>query len=131
MRIEHIAIWTEQLETLKDFYVKYFDAKIDADYFNPKKNFRSYFLSFASGSRLELMHMPDIPATKDDPYQQYRGIIHMAFEVMKQEEVDHLTQRLSEDGYEVVGAPRMTGDGYYESVIFDPDKNRIEIAYKA
>ncbi|MEO1652388.1 MAG: VOC family protein [Bacteroidota bacterium] len=130
MRIEHIAIWTERLELLKDFYVKYFEAQVDADYFNPKKNFRSYFLSFSSGSRLELMQMPTIPPTKDDPYQQFRGIIHFAFEVRRKEEVDQLTEDLAQAGFEVVGQPRMTGDGYYESVIFDPDHNRVEIAFK-
>lgn len=129
MKIEHIAIWTYELEKLKDFYCRYFTAQVDAHYRNEKKNFESYFLSFQQGSRLELMTMPNIPNSQNDVYDQFTGIIHLAFATQTQGEVDQLTERLAKDGYEVVGQPRVTGDGYYESVILDPDKNRIEIAY--
>lgn len=129
MKIEHIAIWTYELEKLKDFYCTYFQAQVDAHYRNERKNFESYFLSFQGGARLELMTMPNIPISQNDVISQFTGIIHLAFATDSQEEVDQLTDRLAKDGYKVVGQPRVTGDGYYESVIFDPDQNRIEIAY--
>jgi lactoylglutathione lyase len=127
MKIEHIAIWTNQLEKLKDFYIKYFDALPNEKYVNPKKQFHSYFLSFADGARLELMQMPDIPANSNDVYTQFTGLIHLAIGAGSKEKVDSLTEQIRMDGFEVVGEPRWTGDGYYESVILDPDKNRIEI----
>jgi len=127
VKIEHIAIWTEKLEELKEFYVRYFSARPNEKYSNPKKGFESYFLSFDDGSRLELMKMPGIPTSLNNVHDQYQGIIHMAISVGSISKVDELTQKLREDGYQVVGEPRTTGDGYYESVILDPDNNRIEI----
>ncbi|NOH95859.1 VOC family protein [Vibrio sp. 99-70-13A1] len=127
MKIEHIAIWTNQLETLKDFYIKYFNATANDKYFNPKKKFSSYFLSFESGSRLEIMEMPSIPKSQDDRYEQFTGFIHMAMSLGSEEAVDELTARLVEDGYEKIDGPRRTGDGYYESCVFDPDGNRLEL----
>lgn len=127
MRIEHIAIWTKDLERLKDFYTKYFGASAGSKYQNPSKNFESYFLSFDGGCRLELMHKPEIPDTKNDSHQQFTGIIHFAITVGTKQGVDVLTQRLRMDGYAIVGEPRTTGDGYYESVVLDPEGNRIEI----
>ena len=127
MQIEHIAIWARDLERLKDFYTRYFLATAGDRYFNPKKNFTSYFLSFTNGARLEIMQMPDIPENKNDIQVQYVGLIHFAVAVGSKEGVDALTEKLRRDGYRIVGEPRTTGDGYYESVVLDPEGNRIEI----
>ena len=127
MKIEHIAIWARDVEKLKDFYSHYFHAVAGEKYFNPKKNFHSYFLSFDTGCRLELMQMPGILDNKDTEASQYFGLTHMAISVGSSELVDHLTTQLREDGYVVASEPRTTGDGYYESVILDPEGNRIEI----
>jgi len=127
MRIEHIAIWTNDPERLKKFYTTYFEAKAGEKYVNPAKQFESYFLSFSSGARLELMHKPSIPESLDDPETQFTGYIHLAFSVGSKERVDTLTARLQNDGYRVIDGPHHTGDGYYESCILDPDSNRVEI----
>jgi lactoylglutathione lyase len=127
MKIDHLAIWVRDLEKMKAFYTKYFQSASGEKYCNPKKNFSSYFLSFEGECRLEIMQMPNIPENENDAYQQYRGIIHFAISVGSKEKVDALTEHLRKDGYEIVGEPRTTGDGYYESVILDPENNRIEI----
>jgi len=127
MKIEHIAIWAKDVEKLKDFYSLYFHALAGEKYFNPKKNFHSYFLSFDTGCRLELMQMPGILDNKDTKASQYFGLTHLAISVGSSELVDHLTTQLRGDGYVVASEPRTTGDGYYESVILDPEGNRIEI----
>jgi lactoylglutathione lyase len=127
MRIEHLAIWAHDLERLKRFYETYFGAISNDKYINPKKQFESYFLSFESGPRLEIMKRPDIPPNQNDGHQQYLGLIHFAVSVGSKEKVDSLTKRLAEDGFEIVGEARTTGDGYYESVVLDPEGNRIEI----
>lgn len=127
MQIEHIAIWTKQLEILKDFYVKYFKASANEKYHNPKKSFSSYFLSFENGCRLELMEKEGIPANINNIYNEYTGLIHFAISVGSKEKVNEITEIFRNDGFEIIGEPRTTGDGYYESVILDPDKNRIEI----
>ena len=126
MKIEHIAIWTQDLDRLKDFYVKYFKAKSNDLYINDFKGFKSYFLSFDEGSRLELMKRIDIEEHPNRE-KEFMGFTHMAVSVGSKKEVDNLTETLREDGYKVLGEPRNTGDGYYESVISDPDGNRIEI----
>jgi lactoylglutathione lyase len=127
MRIEHIAIWTNRLEELKDFYVTYFRGKANARYTNPFKQFSSYFISFGSGARLELMHKPTIPATSYNAGEEFTGITHLAFSVGSREEVNLLTEHLRMGGITVISEPRQTGDGYFESIILDPDGNRIEI----
>ena len=127
MKIEHIAIWTPSLEKLKSFYVNYFKGEAGELYHNPSKQFNSYFLRFEGGTRLELMQMPGIPDNSNDPIKQYQGLIHLAFAVGSRQNVDELTNKLKSDGYKVIGEPRLTGDGYYESVILDPDGNRVEI----
>jgi lactoylglutathione lyase len=127
MYIEHLAIWCRDLERMKAFYETYFGAKSNEKYTNPKKKFESYFLSFDQGPRLELMQMAGIPASQNDIYAQFLGLVHFAISVGSEAEVNQLTERLRADGYEVIGEPRWTGDGYYESVILDPEQNRIEI----
>ena len=127
MNIEHIAIWAQDIETLKGFYETYFEATSNDKYINHKKGFSSYFLSFATGARLELMQMPSVPPSKDNPYKQFTGLIHFAISVGSAENVDALTARLIKDGYDILDGPRETGDGYYESTALDPEQNRIEI----
>jgi lactoylglutathione lyase len=127
MQIEHVAIWTHNLEELKDFYATYFAAAVGNKYRNSHKQFESYFLTFTTGARLELMQRPTIPTTKNDSESQFTGYIHLAFAVGSQEQVDQLTERLRHAGYKIADEPRRTGDGYYESVVLDPDGNRIEI----
>lgn len=127
MKIDHIALWAKDIDTLKSFYEKYFNAKSNSKYSNPKKQFSSYFLSFNSDTRLEIMQMPSVPASKDDPFDQFIGYIHLAIATGSEEKVDALTAKLANDGFEVLDGPRRTGDGYYESVVLDPENNRIEI----
>lgn len=127
MRIEHLALWVADLEKMKNFYEKYFQGISGALYHNPEKNFKSYFLSFDKGCRLELMFNPNVPASLNDKGDQYRGLIHFAISVGNREAVDEITKKLQADGYKIVGTPRTTGDGYYESVILDPEDNTIEI----
>jgi lactoylglutathione lyase len=127
MKIEHIAIWSRDIERLKNFYIDYFGGAVGKKYMNSQKQFESYFITFESGARLELMQMPTIPNNLNSIEEQYLGIIHIAFSVGSSEKVDALTESLRNADYVVVGEPRFTGDGYYESCILDPDGNRIEI----
>nr|WP_299418862.1 VOC family protein [uncultured Emticicia sp.] len=127
MNIEHIAIWTKDLEKMRVFYEKYFMGKSNEKYRNDKKGFESYFISFDSGARLEIMQMPTIPTSKNNVHEQFIGLTHFAVSVGTQEKVDVLTKILENDGFEIVGQPRWTGDGYYESIVLDPEQNRIEI----
>ena len=127
MRIEHIAIWTHDLERLRAFYERYFGAVAGALYRNEEHGFASYFLSFADGARLELMSMATIPESRNDPLRQVTGLIHVAISLGSGEAVDRLTDRLRADGYRVLDGPRRTGDGYYESTVLDPDGNRLEL----
>ena len=127
MKIEHLAIWVKDLEAMKDFYCNYFQATANGKYINSTKQFQSYFLSFTEGPRLELMQMPSVPETKDNVYDQFTGLIHFAIALGSKEKVDAMTAQFLRDGFEVLDGPRYTGDGYYESVILDPEKNRIEL----
>lgn len=127
MRIEHIAIWTRNIEKMKMFYTNYFGGVAGEKYINSKKSFESYFIKFDSGARLELMQMPTIPLNLNDIVNQYTGLIHIAFSVGSIEKVNSLTNELMKAGYSVVNEPRYTGDGYYESCILDPDGNILEI----
>ncbi|MEM7368345.1 MAG: VOC family protein [Bacteroidota bacterium] len=127
MNIEHLAIWVQDLDIMKRFYESYFGARAGEKYRNSKKQFESYFLSFERGCRLELMHRPDIPANVNDLLKEYQGLIHFAISVGSKEKVDSLTEDLRSAGYMIVGEARTTGDGYYESVVLDPEQNRIEI----
>lgn len=128
MKIEHIAIWTNQLEDLKKFYLKYFNGEANEKYENKEKKFSSYFISFENGARLEIMHRPGIPANQNDPvFQQYRGLIHFAFSLDTMEQVKEKAEQLKADGYPILSGPRFTGDGYFEFETLDPDNNRIEV----
>ena len=124
MKIEHLAMWVNDLEGIKSFYERYFGAKAGELYHNPKKQFRSYFLSFESGPRLELMSKVGI----DEPSATQRlGLAHLAMAVGSRERVNELTEELRRAGYRIEGEPRTTGDGYYESVIADPEGNLVEV----
>lgn len=127
MKIAHIAIWCKDLEIMKNFYVKYFQATTGKKYNNKTKMFESYFLDFKSGSRLELMHRPNVPEVPLSCNIQHLGLIHIAFGTGSKENVLYLTEELRKDGFVIAGEPRVTGDGYYESVVIDPEGNIIEI----
>jgi len=127
MKIEHVAIWARDIEKLRNFYVQYFGATPNKKYTNGEKKFSSYFLNFDTGARLEIMQMPSVPESADNPHKQFTGIIHIAISVGSAEIVDTLTSDLSRNGYQVLDGPRKTGDGYYESVVLDPENNRVEI----
>ena len=125
VRIAPFALYVNNLEEARNFFVKYFDAKSNDGYHNFQTDFRSYFLSFDDDTRIEIMNKPEM---SDCPKELTRtGYAHIAFSVGSKEKVDTLTAELKADGYEVVSVPRKTGDGYYESCILDPDGNRIEI----
>lgn len=127
IRIEHVALWTDDLERLADFYQTYFDASVGDKYANPAKGFESRFLCFSTGARIEIMRTTALSLQIPAPGAQRMGLTHLAVSVGSTQRVDELTQRLKLDGYEVLDGPRRTGDGYYESVILDPDGNRIEV----
>ncbi|TFH37421.1 MAG: glyoxalase [Anaerolineales bacterium] len=127
MKIEHLAIWANDIEKLREFYVKYFGLKQDDKYSNQRKGFSSYFLSFESGARLEIMQMSSVEGSGRDPVKHYAGFAHLAISVGSKEKVNLLTSLLKTDGYIVLDGPRTTGDSYYESIVLDPEDNRIEI----
>ncbi|NME68621.1 VOC family protein [Flammeovirga aprica] len=126
MKIEHIAIWTKDLERLRAFYMHYFSMTSNEKYINPKKGFSSYFLSMeGENTRLEIMHHDRL---KEHLGSEDRvGITHLAFSVGSRMKVDEMTEKFRKKGYEIFGEPRITGDGYYESVILDPDGNKLEL----
>ncbi len=126
MKIEHIAIWADDIERLRQFYTEYFGMKSNDMYTNPRKQFRSYFLSFAEdNTRIEIMSMPD--RLEPTSRSQMKGLAHFAFSVGSKETVLSLTERLRNDGYTVLSEPRTTGDGYFESAVADPEGNYVEI----
>ena len=148
MKIEHVAIWVKDIDNVCEFYRKYFGGVVQPLYHNPTKQFTSRFITFDDGARLEIMHRPDINVgTLTESKSNILGFgnihtsvaaaltlrmfhveqFHLAFSVGSKEEVDRLTQQMSDDGITIVGQPRTTGDGYYESVVLDPEGNRIEI----
>ncbi len=122
-----MALYTLRLEPLREFYEKYFGATANEKYLNQRKGFESYFLSFAGEARLEIMQKTNIDGKANPEGAEYLGLTHFALSVENREEVDRLTEILRADGYTIVGEPRTTGDGYYESVVLDPDGNRVEI----
>jgi len=128
MMLEHVAIWTEDLEKMKAFYVKYFGGNSGKKYGNEVKQYESYFLTFDQGARLELMKKAGIPENRNDTVKvQHRGLIHLAFEAATKQEVDEKAGWFASEGIKIIDGPRTTGDCYYEFVILDPENNRIEI----
>ena len=125
MRIEHIVMYVNDLEGARDFFVRYLGAVSNEGYHNVKTDFRSYFLSFEDGSRLEIMHNPEMQDSEKT--LRRTGFIHLAFSLGSKKTVDTLTTRMKEDGYEVLSGPRTTGDGYYESCILGFEGNQIEL----
>lgn len=123
MKIEHVALWVTDLELVKAFYEKYFEAKAGDRYHNPKTRFSSYFLSFDEGSRLELTNKKHLSPRVADAL----GYGHIALAVGGKETVDEKTAVLVADGFPLLSGPRTTGDGYYESVVQDPEGNLVEI----
>ena len=125
MKIEHVAMYVQDLEGVKEFFIKFFDAESNDKYHNVKTGFESYFLTFEDGARLEIMTRPDMVVKEKNIMQD--GFIHLAFSVGSKEKVDDLTEQLRGEGYEVLSGPRTTGDGYYESCILGPEGNILEI----
>ena len=125
MMIEHVALYTRDLDRLSAFYQTYLDGTEDKQYENPQTGLKTRFISFADGARLELMTRPELE--EGERSRLWTGWAHLAFKAGTSENVDALTERLRADGYEIVSGPRVTGDGYYESCVLDPDGNMIEI----
>ena len=128
MQIEHLALWVQDMETMKDFYLNYFDVDSGPKYTNDANRFASYFIHFGeSKTRLELMTHPEI-----QPFEGKRGfgmgLAHFAISVGGKDKVDALTERLRKDNFTIFSEPRTTGDGYYESVVLDPEGNYVEIS---
>ena len=126
-RIEHIALWTPDVERLASFYAEYFGATVGTKYSNPTKGFESRFLTFQGGARLELMKTSTLRPVAHEPGVQRMGITHLALSLGSESRVDELTATLREAGFTIADGPRRTGDGYYESVVLDPDGNRLEL----
>lgn len=128
MKIDHLAIWCDNLEEMRTFYIKYFSCSSGEKYFNPNKNFSSYFLSFPEGqTRIEIMKRPDI--TSEPEKRGYtKGIAHFCIEAGNKKDVDNLVAIIRNDGYTIASEPRISGDGYYEAAILDPEGNYVEIS---
>jgi lactoylglutathione lyase len=126
-RVEHIALWTDDIERLAAFYSKYLGASVGPKYLNVPKGFESRFLTFESGARLELMKTSTLRPQRVDPGAQRMGLTHLAFSLGTERRVDELTGLLRHAGFPIEDGPRRTGDGYYESVVLDPDGNRVEL----
>ena len=125
MKIEHIAMYVNDIEKAREFFVRYLGGRSGDGYHNVKTDFRSYFISFDDGARIEIMNKPDL--SDDEKHRNRTGLNHIAFSVGSRQRVDELTQVLIDDGYDVVSGPRVTGDGYYESCIVGIEGNLIEI----
>lgn len=126
MNINHVAIWAYDIELLKDFYTHYFCATAGERYHNPRRGLTSYILTFPDGdTKLEIMNEPDITAANDT--DKIKGLCHLAISIGGKEQVDAYTERMRADGVTVISNPRTTGDGYYESVIADPEGNIVEL----
>lgn len=126
-RIEHVALWTQDIARLRDFYVQFFGARPGPPYANPAYAFESCFLEFDGGARLEIMRTGQLELAHAQPGAQRHGLTHLAVSVGSEQRVDALTREIGAAGHAVLDGPRRTGDGYYESVVLDPDGNRIEI----
>ena len=125
MKLEHVALYVQDLEAMKDFYVRHFGAIPNQKYHNPRTGLQTYFLSFDDGARLELMQRPAMSPKSRGEYPL--GYVHISFKLNTPEKVDQLTKTLQESGCPLLNGPRSTGDGYYESVLADPEGNLIEL----
>lgn len=123
MKISHIALFVQDLDGGRDFFIKYFGAKANELYHNPVTGFSSYFLSFNGGAQIELCHKPDMTPAREN----MTGYAHIAFSMGSREAVNELTALLNSSGYQTISGPRVTGDGYYESCIRGFEDNLIEI----
>ena len=128
IRIEHVALWTQDVARLSDFYSSYLGGVVGADYRNPAKGFQSRFVRFADGARLEIMSTTQEPPLSLPAGVERFGLTHLAFSLGSEAAVDALCARLARDGFQVLDGPRRTGDGYYECVVLDPDGNRLELS---
>lgn len=125
MKIEHIAMYVKNLEAARDFFIRYFEGTSNNGYHNINTGFRSYFITFDDGARLEIMQKPQMTDSEKDDSRT--GYIHIAFSVGSKKKVDDLTAKMEEDGFEILSGPRITGDGYYESCIVALEGNLIEV----
>jgi lactoylglutathione lyase len=125
--IEHIALWVDDIDPTCAFYARYFGAAIGTRYENPAKGFASRFLTFGSGARIEVMTTTSARPVRHEPGAQRMGLTHLALSLGSEAEVDRMTAQLRADGYAVLDGPRRTGDGYYESVVLDPEGTRLEL----
>jgi len=130
MTLEHVAILTDQLERLKDYYILYFGGTPNQKYTNPTTGLETYFITFESGAKLEIMHLPKLAENKNDIAIPNKGITHIAFGMDTMPEVEEKAKQLETGGFRIVRGPRKTGDGYYEFETLDPDGNRIEVLTK-
>jgi lactoylglutathione lyase len=126
-RIEHIALWVSDLAAMCEFYASAFSARVSGLYENPAKGFSSRFLTFESGARLELMTSTTFAPLRSEAGAQRMGLTHLAISLGSETLVDDLTSRLRASGAAILECPRRTGDGYYESVVLDPEGNRLEL----
>lgn len=125
IKIDHIAVYVHDLEKAKEFFEKYFHAQSNELYYNPNTGLKTYILSFDGHTRLELMTRPEI---KDVGTSVFRnGYIHLSFNLGSKQNVDDLTQKMQEDGFNILSGPRVTGDGYYESCVEGPEGNLLEL----
>lgn len=127
MRLEHVAIWARDLECLRDFYVLHLSGQSGPLYENPETGFRSYFISFGEGARLELMSRPASQPEHRVPEAHSLGYAHVAFRLGSRDAVDAMAARLDAQGVAILRGPRVTGDGYYEAVLADPEGNMFEL----
>jgi lactoylglutathione lyase len=125
MKLEHVALYVEDLEAIKNFYLRYFGATANNQYHNPRTGLQTYFLSFEDGTRLEIMQLPGMTPKANGEY--VLGYTHISFKLGSVEKVDELTRVMQENGCPLLNGPRTTGDGYYESVLSDPEGNLIEL----
>ena len=128
MILDHVGIWTNHPEQLKDYYVRYFNCRTSEKYTNKDTHFESYFLEFGSGTKIEIMKKPGIPENLNDRIvKQHQGIIHIAIGMETMKKVSEKARELAKDGFKIIRGPRKTGDGYFEFETLDPDDNRIEV----
>lgn len=125
--LEHVALWVDDLDAMCAFYASTFGAAVGPRYDNPAKGFVSRFVSLGAGARLELMSTRTLQPQRHAPGAQRMGLTHLAIALGSEAAVDELTARLRTAGVPVLDGPRRTGDGYYESVVLDPEGNRIEL----